>query len=338
MTRGNGRALRFVGVVTGGWIAIRVVMLWPQDGTAADVVRDVMPVPVPVAAKAEPRITYQARGAESVRWTARSDLARVGTAPRPRTVAAEPNSPPATSPSLAAPPVEPEPVSASSQTAVAGPLAPLPPERSRKRLSVSGWLIARSGASGDAGLLAPQLGGTQGGVRVDYHLAHGIAATARFAASAAGVGREVSIGLAWRRKGVPIRLVAEQRIALDGARGGPSVGISGGVDTLPLPAGFQLDAYGQAGTIFRGPAEHFIDGSARATHGVGAIGRVTLDAGIGTWGAAQRGAARLDVGPSIGARIPIGGTRLRLVIDWRQRIAGRARPGSGPALTLGTDF
>ena len=89
------------------------------------------------AAKAEPRITYQARGAESVRWTARSDLARVGTAPRPRTVAAEPNSPPATSPSLAAPPVEPEPVSASSQTAVAGPLAPLPPERSRKRRS--GW-------------------------------------------------------------------------------------------------------------------------------------------------------------------------------------------------------
>jgi hypothetical protein len=29
---------------------------------------------------------------------------------------------------------------------------------------------------------------------------------------------------------------------------------------------------------------------------------------------------------------------VRLSIDWRQRIAGRARPGSGPALSIGSDF
>ncbi|WP_204317143.1 hypothetical protein, partial [Klebsiella aerogenes] len=29
---------------------------------------------------------------------------------------------------------------------------------------------------------------------------------------------------------------------------------------------------------------------------------------------------------------------LRIALDWRQRVAGEARPGSGPALTLGADF
>jgi hypothetical protein len=44
--------------------------------------------------------------------------------------------------------------------------------------------------------------------------------------------------------------------------------------------------------------------------------------------------ARLDIGPSI-ALVHQGA---RLTADWRVRIAGQARPGSGPSLTLGKDF
>jgi hypothetical protein len=29
---------------------------------------------------------------------------------------------------------------------------------------------------------------------------------------------------------------------------------------------------------------------------------------------------------------------VKVHVDWRQRIAGNARPGSGPALTLASDF
>lgn len=199
-------------------------------------------------------------------------------------------------------------------------------------------MIARSGIGVGSSAFAPQLGGTQGGVRVDYGIARKLAATARIAAPAAGAGRELSVGIAWRPAGVPLRFVAEQRFALDGGRGGPSVGVSGGVDAVRLPAGFRLEGYGQAGVILRDGVEHFVDGSARATRGLVAVGGIEIDAGAGAWGGAQRDVARFDIGPTVGARVPIVGQTLRVAVDWRQRVAGHARPGSGPALTLGMDF
>ncbi|VVT20968.1 hypothetical protein SPHINGO361_150133 [Sphingomonas sp. EC-HK361] len=63
-----------------------------------------------------------------------------------------------------------------------------------------------------------------------------------------------------------------------------------------------------------------------------------MDSGLGAWGGAQREASRLDIGPSIVALVPVGRQRARLTIDWRQRVAGNARPGSGLALTIGADF
>ena len=65
---------------------------------------------------------------------------------------------------------------------------------------------------------------------------------------------------------------------------------------------------------------------------------VDLLAGAGVWGAAQPGAARLDVGPHIALRIPAAGTSIAIAADWRFRIAGDARPGSGPTLTIASDF
>ncbi len=47
---------------------------------------------------------------------------------------------------------------------------------------------------------------------------------------------------------------------------------------------------------------------------------------------------RLDVGPAICVQIPLGGTEMRVDASWRFRIAGTARPDSGPAVTLSTSF
>ena len=37
-------------------------------------------------------------------------------------------------------------------------------------------------------------------------------------------------------------------------------------------------------------------------------------------------------------REPLDMKGIRLVVEWRQRVAGRAEPGSGPALILARDF
>jgi hypothetical protein len=39
-----------------------------------------------------------------------------------------------------------------------------------------------------------------------------------------------------------------------------------------------------------------------------------------------------------GERIVLGAFAYIMPADWRQRVAGDARPGSGPAVSLGVDF
>ena len=112
----------------------------------------------------------------------------------------------------------------------------------------------------------------------------------------------------------------------------------GGVNPVDVAAGFRLEAYGQAGVIGRDGGEAFADGAVRLARPVATLGRVRLDAGGGSWGAAQKGASRLDVGPSLSATLPIGKQPVRLSLDWRQRAAGNAAPGSGLVLTMGADF
>ena len=182
---------------------------------------------------------------------------------------------------------------------------------------------------------AGQLGGSQAGARLAYMLVarHRLAAVARIAAPLKGRGAEASVGLEWQPTSLPIRLVAERRFGIDGVRGGFGVGAITGIDAQ-LPAGFSLEGYGQAGAIRRSRTEPYADGALRIGHGVASAAGLQLSLGAGMWGAAQRDAARLDLGPSAS----LSWHQLRLSLDWRQRVAGDARPGSGPALSLGTDF
>jgi hypothetical protein len=213
----------------------------------------------------------------------------------------------------------------------------LPPSPSR--WSASAWLVARSGAGLGAAPGASQLGGSQAGLRIAYMLLpeRRLAAVARVVTPLRGRGAEASLGLEWQPTRAPVRLVAEQRFGLDGASSGPGIGVIAGFDG-PVASGFRLESYGQAGAIRRNRTEPYADGAIRATRTLTEGDGVRLALGGGAWGAAQRDAARLDLGPSATLALPLGKQNVRLALDWRQRVAGDARPGSGLALTVGSDF
>lgn len=68
------------------------------------------------------------------------------------------------------------------------------------------------------------------------------------------------------------------------------------------------------------------------------IRRTPLKLGASLSGGAQPGVERLDMGPELQVRLPLVPVAARIGIEWRERIAGRAAPASGPAITLGADF
>ncbi|GGJ51552.1 hypothetical protein CDQ92_16620 [Sphingopyxis bauzanensis] len=73
-------------------------------------------------------------------------------------------------------------------------------------------------------------------------------------------------------------------------------------------------------------------------HRVGADDSSPLRVGALAAGAVQPGAARVNVGPRLSLRLPDVSEGSRIVLDRRQRIAGDARPASGLAQTLASDF
>lgn len=335
MIRG-GRPLRFLGGVIGGWVGLRVFLLWPQIDSIESLTRALVPVAI----------------AEPGGVTRRPPLQRM-----PRIAAARPRV--AVAPRVIAPRAsrapDPERVAlallglvrfgaaeplAEDERIIAGLPRHIAPGGTRSRLSGSAWLVARGGGGLGGSLGGGQLGGSQAGVRLAYALNSGrsLALATRLSSPLGAGSRELALGLEWQPTRLPLRLVTEQRIAIDGGRGGPMIGIVGGAGPVAIGAGFVAEGYGQAGWIARDGGEGFADGAARVARGVATLGVVPVQLGGGIWGAAQKGTARLDLGPSLSAAVPVGSRRVRVSLDWRQRVAGNARPGSGLVLTLGGDF
>lgn len=332
---GRGRPLRFVALVACGWAGARTIMLWPEGAPLPRAIEAAFPLHAARAAAA-PAPCPPARALP----VSRDRLVQAVSAPPllmagPDVRSGDParvslamlgllsfgreevlGVPPGALPRPAAP-------------------APLPDAAQPARWSASAWFVTRQGAATGG----PMLGGDQAGLRLAYHPGSGrIALFARLTAPLAGRGSEAAAGIEWQPTAAPVRVIAEYRAGLDGTPGGPAAGIVAGVYAVPLPLDFSLEAYGQAGAVARARIDPFADGALRVTRQVATVGRARLDLGAGAWGAAQRGAARLDLGPSAVATVPMGDSALRLAIDWRERVAGDARPGSGPALSLGADF
>lgn len=334
---GDGRPLRFLALMLGGWVALRVFLLWP-------------PVEAVVGA-----LTREARGGSSVAAKAviplgQPKVARVVLrlpARSHRVVVAIPNVTASVGQAVASA----DPIGfPSDQFWMAGPTLPQAmsggpvgraPLSGTPRWTASAWLVARGEGSAT---LAPggTLGGSQAGLRIAYRPLRDapVALFARVSRPLQTRGAEAALGgEAQPFARIPVRAALEQRFAIeDGAAEGTTLSLIGGFNDVPLAGGLRLDAYGQAGIIGLRRRTSFVDGAASITRPIAAWGDTELLLGAGVWGAAQPGLSRFDIGPRAELRVPIARRRVRLGLEWRERVAGDARPDSGPALTLGADF
>lgn len=150
--------------------------------------------------------------------------------------------------------------------------------------------------------------------------------------------RELSAGLKWRPSPtIPVSVTVERRFRVDRVDAF-ALFASAGQSNLMLPLKFRLDGYGQAGLVSGKSGGAFVDAILQARRPVGKIGPTGLSLGAAAWAGGQDDIFRVDIGPSLAADTPIGGTRLRLEASWRLRAAGNAAPGNGPAITLSTSF
>ena len=330
---GAGRPLRFLVGVLGAWIGMRMAQLWPVEevalvATAAAAASPVQAVPHHIAAAAPlpPRLAaFPPLRARSTRASGRPSAPSALPIIFPSDADPEP---PEGIPPEAMPP-------AGAPAFVA---APLPPAAAPgKRLAASLWLIARPG---QVTPFAPQLGGSQTGARITYTIddARRLSLAARLSTALARRQTEAAVGLDWQPTRLPVHIVAEQRIGIDRARGGQALAVIAGIGPAPIAGRLRVEGYAQGGAIARDGVEGFVDGAVRVGQPVAAIGPGELELGLAAWGAAQRGASRLDLGPAAALVLPVARRSVRLSLEWRERLAGNARPASGVAVSLGTDF
>lgn len=215
---------------------------------------------------------------------------------------------------------------------------------SRDHWQLSVWALWRRGMDGNATAGTGQLGASQVGMRIDRELASGgpthgrLTAYARLSRALVDpASPEGAIGLAVQPTlRLPLTVGLERRVALgEGGRDAMALVSAAGIGPMALPGKTELEGYGQAGMVGVNSRDAFADGRLSLLRPVG-DGRIAM--GLGLSGGAQPQLARLDIGPEIRARLPVAGGMIRLDAGWRARIAGKARPGSGPAITLAGTF
>ncbi|MDE2434666.1 MAG: hypothetical protein KGM49_00255 [Sphingomonadales bacterium] len=216
--------------------------------------------------------------------------------------------------------------------------------------SADAWLVLRRGGNGfnlpGAGLPSGVYGASQAGAVIRYRLAPSSAnRPTLYLRTTSGLqmprGEELAAGFAARPLArVPVSAMAEVRATrtMTGIVVRPSVALVSEFPPLDLPLGLRGDVYVQGGYVGGRDATAFADGQARLEHRIAGAGRWELRAGAGTWGGAQKGAKRIDVGPTATLGLPLGGANGRVSADWRFRIVGNAAPTSGPAITLSAGF
>ena len=189
-------------------------------------------------------------------------------------------------------------------------------------------------------------GASQAGVVLRYRLSmggHRLTAYTRLASALGGSRqREAAAGLSARPlPRLPVIAAVELRVQNDraGTRHRPVASVITQLPPIPLPEDLRAEVYVQAGYAAGKDPTPFADGQIRLDRRTGGMGGAELRLGLGAWGGAQRGAARLDIGPAAAAQLPLGRRgSARVALDWRFRVAGNAAPASGPAITLSTGF
>jgi hypothetical protein len=220
-----------------------------------------------------------------------------------------------------------------------GTVVPTRPDR----WSASTWAIARNSFGPQAIAPGGSLGGSQAGTRVLYKpglLGNRLGLFARTSSPMRGLGSDVAFGAELQPFAkVPVRMALEQRFPLDrgGARG-TALSLIGGVSDLPVTEGVRLNAYAQAGVLGVRRRIGFADGAVTLNRPVAKINAMEVGIGAGSWGAVQPGLSRLDAGPRVELKLPVAGRPARVGLEYRHRLLGNANPGSGAAITVGSDF
>lgn len=204
------------------------------------------------------------------------------------------------------------------------------------RWQMSSWALLRGPPVPGALASGGELGGSQAGARILYNFTRSLAASLRMTSPVGGSrGAEIAAGVRWIPvRSLPLAITAERRQSISPHGGGRSdfaLFAEGGVYRRRLPLGFRLDGYAQAGIVGVKRHDVFADGQLAVTRPL--FGRIS--AGMGVWGGYQPGLYRVDAGPRVSVKVR---DNIYADVDWRQRLAGAAQPGSGPALTVGADF
>lgn len=216
---------------------------------------------------------------------------------------------------------------------------PLADPNAVDRVQLTAWALLRPQSAAIAGsqplASGGSLGGSQAGARLAYNFTRQIAATLRTSSDVGRRGGEAALGLRIQPlAGIPLWIDAERRQRIGKYSGGRSafaLFFEGGLWDRPMPLHFLLNAYLQGGIVGARSRDKFIDGELTLTRPV----YKQFSAGVGVWGGAQPGVYRVDAGPRITMQVR---KNIRVHFDWRQRLAGNALPGSGPAVTLAGDF
>ena len=229
------------------------------------------------------------------------------------------------------------------QAPTASPSPLLAEQKTPDRWRAAAWLLWRAGGTSTSGTVPTgQLGGSQAGLRVEYDL------TPRASSRMVAYGRltgalqrpaapEGAIGVSIQPvRAVPISLAVERRIAMGtGARNANAVMVVGGFGPAAIAPAVLAEGYAQAGVVGFKRRDAFIDGKFSLST---PLGQSPICIGAALSGGAQPGVGRLDIGPQVQFRLPLRQVGARIAVEWRERIAGDARPGSGLAITLAADF
>jgi len=203
------------------------------------------------------------------------------------------------------------------------------------RLSLSSWAMMRDQPGAQSLANGGTLGGSQAGARLLWKFNPHLAASLRTSAPINSQrGGEVALGARYQPfVSWPVAFTFERRQSIGryGGRDAFALFAEGGVYGRPMPWGSTLDAYLQTGIVGAKRRDWFVDGSAAVTRPVWR----NFSAGLGLWGGAQPGLHRLDVGPRASMRV---NNKVRVHLDYRQKVLGNAAPGSGGVVTLAGDF
>ena len=136
---------------------------------------------------------------------------------------------------------------------------------------------------------------------------------------------------------VPVTLVAERLFRL-GSLGRDDWALRGYGGTSKRVRGIDVSLFGEAGVIGTRP-DTFAGAQLIAEKSFKLPGKLDAGLGVGAWGAVQhsdRTIDRLDIGPTLRLSHPRAPISVR--VEYRARVTGNARPGSGVALTVSSAY